>query len=113
MSYCRWSSDDFQCDVYVYQHTDGYISINVASSRPRLSRRPEPLPEEASGEERAGRFQKIIRLVREADEEPIGLSRDGEHFAASTPEEAARILRDLAEEGYNVPDRVIEALLDE
>lgn len=35
MSYCRWSSDDFQCDVYCYEADEGFI-IHVAVSRPVL-----------------------------------------------------------------------------
>lgn len=32
MSYCRWSSMDFKCDLYIYEAEDG-IAIHVASNR--------------------------------------------------------------------------------
>ncbi len=33
MSYCRWSSDDGQCDVYVYEDVAGGWTTHVASRR--------------------------------------------------------------------------------
>lgn len=44
MSYCRWSSDDYQCDIYAYEAEDGFV-VHVASSRKRFI---EPLPEPIS-----------------------------------------------------------------
>lgn len=29
MSYCRFSTDGHQCDVYVYESTDGYWMIPI------------------------------------------------------------------------------------
>ena len=40
MSYCRFSSDGFQCDVYCYGSMGGY-TIHVAGRRQVF---PEPLP---------------------------------------------------------------------
>ena len=36
MSYCRFSSDDYQCDVYCYASVSGYYVTHVASNRPVL-----------------------------------------------------------------------------
>jgi len=33
MSYCRFSPDNFRCDVYVYEHVDGGYTTHVAGSR--------------------------------------------------------------------------------
>ncbi len=33
MSYCRWSSDDWQCDVYVYEDASGGWTCHVANRR--------------------------------------------------------------------------------
>ncbi len=33
MSYCRFSSDDFQCDVYVYEDVSGGWTTHVAGNR--------------------------------------------------------------------------------
>ena len=33
MSYCRWSTDSFDCDIYAYQHTDGGYRVHVSRNR--------------------------------------------------------------------------------
>lgn len=36
MSYCRWSTvlpDGFESDLYIYDHCDGHISVNIAGGR--------------------------------------------------------------------------------
>lgn len=33
MSYCRWSSMDFRCDLYCYEHVDGTYTTHVAGNR--------------------------------------------------------------------------------
>jgi len=35
MSYCRWSTDNFNCDIYAYESDAGY-EIHVANNRRRL-----------------------------------------------------------------------------
>lgn len=45
MSYCRWSSDNWRCDVYVYQDTNGGWTTHVAGRRHVLP----PIPDIASG----------------------------------------------------------------
>ncbi len=30
MSYCRWSTDEFRCDLYIYANVNGYWTIHVA-----------------------------------------------------------------------------------
>lgn len=42
MSYCRFSTDDYQCDVYVYEDVGGWWSTHVAGNRPVYA---EPLPD--------------------------------------------------------------------
>lgn len=32
MSYCRWSTDSFRCDVYAYESADGY-TVHVAGRK--------------------------------------------------------------------------------
>lgn len=33
MSYCRWSCDDFECDLYCYSDVSGGWTIHVAANR--------------------------------------------------------------------------------
>jgi hypothetical protein len=81
MSYCRWSSMDFTCDIYAYESDGGFV-VHVAS----------------------GRF------VDESREEtkPIGLPHDGATYYHDTEDEMFATMKELAAEGYNVPPHLIE-----
>lgn len=109
MSYCRWSTDDFKCDLYVYEADDG-ISINVASMRvvgdiPSLDwTNPETLYKT---------YKEQMDFMDTVKREPINLSQDGESFYGLTHTEAISMLEMLKEEGYNFPQYVIEELMEE
>ena len=115
MSYCRFSSDQFQCDVYVYESSDGWV-IHVASSRSKL--KSPKIPWRATGKWyssisfkwygwRYTLWSKYRRL------KPIGLPYDGETTTHETPDECAEHLEHLKCCGYNVPLDVIETLHEE
>lgn len=110
MSYCRWSSDDFQCDVYTYEDCMGGWTTHVASRR-RIFK--EPLPPEVDYYDReAGmkRYKKVMEMVEEAEVVDIGLPEDGETFNDDTPGECANTLETLKNMGYRVPQYAIDAL---
>lgn len=114
MSYCRWSSDDFQCDVYCYESERG-IEIHVAATRPFLDRElPPPVPFSI---ERFDEWMARDGVVREwlarAEHKPIGLPHDGCSFCEADPGAAADLLQALRGMGYNVPPHVIDALREE
>lgn len=112
MSYCRFSSDDFRSDVYVYQG-DGYWAVHVASSRLRFTA-PIPAPVDiADIEGWLERHRIVAQMCKEAATEPIGLPQDGASFYLDSPGEAADRLQELAEAGYHVPDGVVTVLLEE
>ena len=46
MSYCRWSTDNFKCDLYCYEDVNGGFTTHVASNRPS-----PPYPYEGSYDE--------------------------------------------------------------
>jgi len=80
MSYCRFSSDDFQCDVYVYESCHGGFDLHVAGRRHEFK---EPIPEKIPFDkehqaEWFKRHSKIIRMCDAAEMVDIGLSHDGE-----------------------------------
>lgn len=116
MSYCRWSSDDFQCDVYVYKHVGGFWQIHVATNR---STPDEPFPEAIvpKTDEEWDKFFEREKVVREmldkATSKEIGLKYDGEDFQCPSAKECASVLMMLKNEGYNVPDYAINDLLEE
>lgn len=115
MSYCRFSSDDGQCDVYVYEHYMGFWVTHVAGQK----RRPiEPLPPPVPcSPERAAewlaRHKRVQEILDQSPYEPIGLPHDGESFEHATPDECAENLERLQALGYNVPQYAIDALREE
>lgn len=113
MSFCRFSTDDFRCDVYVYRSHAGY-EINVASSRYEFD---EPLPPPVDMHDAAAYLDRSIevqRIVRESSRSvPIGLPFDGRSFGVSTAAECVTELERLRDEGYRVPERAIAAIRNE
>ena len=140
MSYCRWSSDNFMCDVYVYEDVNGGWTTHMAGNRPMLPPIPELplswLPKingEFDSETRTVRYPNKWRaafayvvctvwvwshrihfwslsLIPRRD---IGLPHDGESFNDPTPSDCADRLEMLRRMGYRVPQRVIDALRSE
>lgn len=115
MSYCRWSSDDHQCDLYVYEGFDGWM-IHVASRRWVLAEAPpKPIPPTelttAAGVERLiGRDRQLMAILSRSHLVPIGLPYDGQTLISDSPGECANLLAELAAEGYRLPDWVIGEL---
>ncbi len=101
MSYCRFSSDNFMCDVYVYEDCAGGWTTHVAGVR-NLKPTSDPFT------------RKYHRwLNKKHKSKPIGLLHDGKQFSDSTPGECADRLCGLREMGYSVPQYAIEALREE
>lgn len=118
MSYCRWSTNDFQCDVYVYGDVRGGWTTHVATARYAYK---EPLPpvvefdpaDDTSWEARLTRHKTVQRIADEADRVAIGLPHDGETFSDDSPRECAERLEALFKLGYLVPQDVIDTLRQE
>ena len=115
MSYCRWSDNDHQCDVYAYEHCAGHFAIHVAAMR-LVFNEPLPPPEEF----RAGnihawhaRHMKMNTIIGNAARVSIGLPNDGDNIHVSTAGECADELERLRAIGYRVPQYAIDALRDE
>jgi hypothetical protein len=111
MSYCRWSSDGFQCDVYVYEAEGGYM-VHVAGKR-RLKRVCD-----IDFSNQQALMDSIAQQHKELDDPenkllPIGLPYDGETFGADTLTELLEVLTDIKETGYNVPDFVFSDIQGE
>lgn len=115
MSYCRFSHNDFQCDVYCYQSTSGPYVIAVAAYRLVFK---EELPAKVPFSIDAAdawfeRHRNVRELVQAAPKEPIGLPCDGKIFEEWTPGDAANRLQALLDMGYLVPSSAIESLREE
>lgn len=112
MSYCRWSSDGFMCDVYVYEDCSGGWTTHVATNRVK-ERAPEIFVPGATPEEYRERYDKYRKHMDTVERERINLPHAGESFNDATPGECAQRLQDLKALGYNVPQYAIDALLEE
>ncbi|MBC4813797.1 hypothetical protein H8L49_28865 [Klebsiella quasipneumoniae] len=115
MSYCRWSSEDFQCDVYAYESVHGGFSVHVAGNRVVFT---EPLPEQVLLEKEnilalVERNHKVMKMVDEAKRLPIGLPHDGEDFFEGDASACADRLESLKTLGYRVPQYAIDSLREE
>lgn len=114
MSYCRWSSDDFWCDVYVYEDLTSCYTIHVACNRV-----VGDIPKTAhlSSRDTIPAFMEAhkaqMAFLETAEREPIGLPHDGATFIYGLPEEAAHKLEELRDMGYHVPEYAIRELRED
>ena len=106
MSYCRWSSGQFNCDVYCYESDRGYC-VRVAT------RRTAGIPSYAENTNPIEKALKLAEWLKTAEYKPIGLPYDGEDFYFDDPASCAEWLVHLKETGYNVPQYAIDALMEE
>lgn len=114
MSYCRFSDNDFQCDVYCYQDVSGQFVIHVAQSKPVPDdSMPPPLPDGASIDDVVARSILVSQWLRGARRRNLGLEHDGETFILPTAKEAAAKMIDLRNAGYRVPEYAIDSLIEE
>jgi hypothetical protein len=113
MSYCRWSSDDYQCDVYVYACVSGKWTTHVAARRHTFTETLPPPVDDPFSEEGFARHQRVSRMVEHATLVSIGGRHDGESFDDDTPGECADRLEYLRQCGYNVPQYAIDELREE
>jgi len=118
MSYCRWSSDNWMCDVYVYEAEIGF-TIHVAGSKyvDEIPKVP-PMPHEGTDEQWDEWF-KLYNAQMEAvkksakNMKKIGGIYDGQTFICDDQKATIEKLRDIKEHGYNVPEFVFESLQEE
>lgn len=114
MSYCRWSSDDWTCDVYVYEGSCGFV-IHVAGNRVcgDIPRTPELTTDPASIEAYVAAHQAQMKFLETCQRQPIGLPFAGESLSAESAGECADELEKLRTLGYNVPQYAIDNLREE
>lgn len=114
VSYCRWSSDDFQCDVYVYEDVGGGWTTHVAGSRYVHQKEMPPLISFlADPDGWFKRHEEVKGLIDAAGMETIKLPHAGESFNDPTPQACADRLESLRALGYIVPQYAIDTLREE
>jgi hypothetical protein len=107
MSYCRWSTDDFGCDLYVYEDVNGGWTIHIAQSRvvgevPPVDWSLLDGPA-GTGAEFVRQHKAQTDFVFGAEFEPINLPHAGQTFNLPTADEAAAKVEELLALGYRAP----------
>ena len=115
MSYCRWSSDNWKCDLYCYEDVNGGITTHVAAYRivgdvPEV---PLSLLKEGKTKEYYDAYKKQMDFLETAKREKIGLPYDGQSFNDPDHKSFLKRLLHLREVGYNFPDYVIEMVKED
>lgn len=117
MSYCRFSSDDWKCDLYCYGDIGGGFTVHVAANRFVVDP-PEtpPWPQKAEGPEFEAWVKGHIEqseAIRERPRKPIELPHAGESFYRLDIDTFLDTVKMLKSIGYRVPDWVIEEIEQE
>ena len=111
MSYCRFSSDDWTSDFYVWSEGDQGVVVQVAGNRPVG---PIPAVDERLLFEDPAAFAAAHRIQMDflmaAERRPIDHPEAGSHHRLATPGEAADLLERLGAEGLRVPRGAIASL---
>lgn len=116
MSYCRFSTNDFHCDLYVYAYTGGGYICEVAKYRVVGDVPPLYWPADGSNEEvekAISAYEAQMAFMRSAQRTPINLPHAGAHFHIATAQELFDRLLFLKDLGYNFPQQVFDAVLAE
>lgn len=123
MSYCRWSSDGHNCDVYVYEDVSGGFTCHVASRRivnlheaptvPSFNDYDSPISD-ADIKDLVEKHKIWMEwLNTKAIRKDIGLEFDGKTFNVETATGMGNELSLLKMQGYIVPQYAIDALFEE
>lgn len=107
MSYCRWSSDDFACDLYCYEDVRGGYTTHIASNRVVGEVPPVPDILEVVPEEWVAACNAQDAFLGTVQREPIGLPFDGQTFNDPGLESFLARLIELRAAGYRFPECVL------
>jgi len=117
MSYCRWSSMDWTCDLYCYEDVAGGWTTHVAGRR-RVGDIPSDRVNDfcegkISGEEFMRLHQEQMRVLETLPLVDIELPHAGETFSDPSLEDFRERLVGLRSLGYRFPDHVFESIDEE
>ena len=111
MALCRWSSLDYQCDLYVYQSEDGY-TVHFAG-RHTVWTPPESRYDihmafgDIPNSEWNRRIDAYWAALEEADHEPIDHPWAGESVWGLSPLEAYEICEQAMAEGFRATSSLL------
>jgi len=116
VSYCRFSTDDYKCDIYLYEDAMGGWTTHVAGSRYVAD---TPIPTLPPGwwslpvEEAMALNTAQMNWIKAARMEPIKLPSAGKSFRDGDLEQVIARLEGLRVEGFNFPDFVLTSLRED
>lgn len=112
MSLCRWSTDDFSCDLYIYYDYTGGITTHVAGNRPvgEIPKTPDFMTSDPEVWLKA--HKKQMEFLEHCEQEPIDLPYAGETFNDPDEESLVERLKELKEIGYRFPLELLELEAD-
>lgn len=111
MSYCRWSSDNWKCDLYCYEDVNGGYTTHVAGRR-RVGDVPDDRMLDMvdgliSAEEWSELHREQMKVLDSLPFEDINLPHAGDSFNDPTLEAFKARIMMLRGLGYHVPDYVL------
>ena len=114
MAYCRWSSDDWLCDLYCYEDVSGGWTTHVAGNRVvgEIPKAPMSMLQEEPDEWMIA-HKNQMSFLETAKRKEIDLPHAGESFNDATLEDFLARLLELREVGYRFPDSVLETVKEE
>lgn len=111
MSYCRWSSDNFKCDVYAYLSDAGYMvhiaSHKIVGNAPKNDWNLVKKGGKSGIKKWVAIEKKRSKWMSEAERVPIGGPLDGETFTFSNVVDFYEAMLVLCGIGYKFPDYVL------
>lgn len=113
MSYCRWSSDNWKCDLYCYADVSGGYTTHVAG-RKRVGHIPD-VPDilTTPSDEWTKAYKTQMAALKSTKLIDIGLPYDGMSFNDDDLESFLDRVNCLKEAGYRVPMYVLEDIEEE
>ena len=112
MSFCRFSSDDFQCDFYAYESNSGY-ELYVAARRAEWDPPLSPFTPEAIQlpfSEWKQAHEDYFKKLREAPRLEIRHPAAGSHQIFPSLQALRDRIAELASEGLRAPEWLIPEL---
>ena len=120
MSYCRWSTENFKCDLYVYEGSHAWV-IHVAGNRIVSEITDADLVlAKWMNEPTRDRWNAVVaarekqrKELDTATREPLNYGCEGDHYDLESPAECADKIEELVAMGYYCPQWVIDQLREE
>ena len=110
MSICRFSDNDYQCDLYVYHDTLGGITIHVAGNRVQYNKQLPTYVDMDNFSEWIKRHNIVSEMFDQSEKVKIDLPYADESFYGLSPQEAHSKVDELIRLGYNCPEYVLNEL---